>query len=69
MTEDRAAAADFPVGPVDASGEPLGMEQVLPPEQPPMDDASGGPQADPDEDRDPGTADTSTDDLGVQGGD
>jgi hypothetical protein len=65
MTDDRQQAADYPVGPVDASGEPLGEEQVLPPEQPPMDDAAGGPQAE----SDPGTRDTPTEDLSVQGGD
>ena len=59
MTDDRGAAGDYPVGPVDASGEPLGDEQVLPPEQVPMDDAAGGPQADP------GTDDTATEDLSV----
>ncbi len=34
------------VGPLDESGEPEDMEQVLPPEQVPMDDAAGGPSVD-----------------------
>jgi hypothetical protein len=70
MTDDREQAAEYPVGPVDASGEPLGEEQLIPPEQPPMDDAAGGPQAERDRGAsDPGTGDTSVDDLSVQGGD
>ena len=48
MTDRAPEAADYPIGPIDISGEPVGEEQVLPPEQPPMDDAAGGPQADPD---------------------
>jgi hypothetical protein len=39
-------------------------EQIIPPEQPPMDEAAGGPQADKSEKLE----DTSTDDLSVQGG-
>ena len=55
---------DYPTGPVDASGEPIDLEQVLPPEQPPMDDAAGGPDV-----ADETIDQTSTDDLSVQGGD
>lgn len=64
MTDERqnASAPD----PVDASGQPIDPEQVIPPEQPPMDDASGGPTVDPDDDT---IDDISTDDLSVQGGD
>lgn len=40
------------------------VEQIIPPEQPPMDDAAGGPTIDPDDD----TLDTSSDDLSVQSG-
>ena len=51
---------NLPVGAVDASGQPIDLAGVLPAEQPPMDDAAGGPDVDVD--------DTSTDDLSVQGG-
>ena len=45
------------------------VENIIPPEQAPMDDAAGGPQADaPDSPVDEGTDDTDVDDLGVQGG-
>lgn len=57
-------AADHPLGPVDTLGEPLGEEQLLPPEQAPMDPAAGGPQADPD----PGIDSAATEELSVQGG-
>jgi len=61
---DRREDADCPTGEVDATGEPLGTEQVAPPQQAPMDDAAGGPQVDGD-----GADIVSTDDLSVQGGD
>ena len=45
------------------------VENIIPPEQVPMDDAAGGPQADaPDGPVDEGTDDTDVDDLSVQGG-
>lgn len=52
--------------PVDATGQPLGDEQVLAPQQAPMDEAAGGPDVDGDDE--PGIEQTSTDDLFVQGG-
>lgn len=55
MTDDRTPQPDA----ADAA-----IEQIIPPEQPPMDDAAGGPTVDPDDD----TLDTSTGDLSVQGG-
>jgi len=65
VTDDRK---DFATDRVDASGQPLGLE-LAPPEQPPMDDAAGGPDADkPDADDEPSIDETSTDDLSVQGG-
>ena len=39
--------SDFGTDRVDASGQPLDVDEVAPPEQAPMDDAAGGPQADP----------------------
>jgi hypothetical protein len=59
MTDRRDAPTEL----VDATGQPLDVE-VLPPEQPPMDDAAGGPDAD----RAPRIEETSTEDLSVQGG-
>lgn len=46
------------------------VERIIPPEQPPMDDAAGGPAASREQDAD-GDAieEVSTDDLSVQGGD
>jgi hypothetical protein len=60
MTDNRR---DVPIERVDATGQPLDGE-VLPSEQPPMDDAAGGPDAD----RAPRIEETSTEDLSVQGG-
>jgi len=60
MTDDRTA---FATDRVDASGQPLAGE-VSPPEQVPMDDAAGGPDAD----REETIEETSTEDLSVQGG-
>lgn len=54
MTDPRT---ETPIGPIDASGQPLDVERIIPPEQPPMDDAAG-----------PQTEDVATDDLSVQGG-
>ena len=69
MSDDRTQGdlpidPDLPIGNVDASGEPLDVDQLIHPEQPPMDDAAGGPQADDRSDID----DVETDDLSVQGG-
>lgn len=55
MTDDRTPQPDT---------ADTAVEQIIPPEQPPMDDAAGGPTVDPDDD----TFDTSTGDLSVQGG-
>ena len=66
MTDDRS---DFATDRVDASGQPLDTEQVLPPEQAPMDDAAGGPDADQSDEQFAKTIDeTSPDELSVQGG-
>ena len=62
MTDQRDGAADLPVGAVDASGQPIDMAGVTPPEQPPMIDADGDGEING-VDRD-GT----DDDLQVQGG-
>lgn len=66
MTDQQPQDAPFP-GADDANVE---AEHVMPPEQAPMDDAAGGPQAEdgdvPFEDDE--TRDTSTGDLSVQGG-
>ena len=43
MTDDR--------NPSDADATDIAIEQIIPPEQPPMDDAAGGPTVDPDDDR------------------
>ena len=61
MSDQRS---DFATDRVDASGQPLGSEGVLPPEQAPMDDAASGPDADYEQPIER----TSTDDLSVQGG-
>jgi hypothetical protein len=66
MTDERNAdlpLEDLPVGSVDAAGMAIDPEEIAHPEQPPMDDASGG-QDHEGEDID----DVSTDDLSVQGG-
>ena len=49
----------------DADATDTAVEQIIPPEQPPMDDAAGGPTVDLDDDT---FEETSTDDLSVQGG-
>lgn len=49
----------------EANAPDTAIEQIIPPEQPPMDDAAGGPTVDPDDDT---LDETSTDDLTVQGG-
>lgn len=61
MTDDRTQPDALP----DADATDTAVEQIIPPEQPPMDDAAGGPGVDPEDDEMP---DTSTDDLSVQGG-
>lgn len=55
---------DYPTGPADATGEPADLEQVLAPQQAPMDPAAGGPDV-----ADETIEEISTDDLSVQGGD
>ena len=62
---------DLPIGNVDASGEALDVAALAHPEQPPMDDAAGGPQGDQSDDDSADQTDiddTDTDDLTVQGG-
>ena len=61
MTDDRS---EFATDRVDASGQPLDVAQVVPPEQAPKDEAAGGPDADQEQPIDQ----ISTDDLSVQGG-
>lgn len=61
MPDDRSQPDALPV----ADDTDTAVEQIIPPEQPPMDDAAGGPTIDPEDDEMP---DTSTDDLSVQGG-
>lgn len=61
MSDDRSQP-DVMTGIDDAD---TAVERIIPPEQPPMDDAAGGPTVDPEADEIP---DTSTDDLSVQGG-
>ncbi len=61
MTDQR----DQPDALPDADKPDTAVEQIIPPEQPPMDDAAGGPSVDPDDDT---LDETSTDDLSVQGG-
>lgn len=58
MTDDRSEPAP------DATD--TAIERIIPPEQPPMDDAAGGPTVDSE---DNGVDDVATDDLTVQGGD
>ncbi|WP_260596666.1 hypothetical protein [Sphingomonas endolithica] len=66
MTDERdmdLPPEDLPVGSVDAAGMAIDPEEIARPEQPPIDDASGG-QGDGGGDID----DVSTDELSVQGG-
>lgn len=58
MTDQRPDDLSFPTGEVDTTGQPLDTEQVMPPQQVPMDDAAGGPQADDDTFEDDGGADS-----------
>lgn len=62
MTDDRNQ--DYPTGPAEVTGEPADLEQVLAPQQAPMDPAAGGPDVEEET-----IEETSTDDLSVQGGD
>ena len=62
MSDERNTIDNPPVGAVDATGQPATIGSIIPPEQPPMDDAAG-----PDDDT--SIEETSTDDLTVQGGD
>lgn len=73
MSDDRSQPA--------ADATDVAVEQIIPPEQPPMDDAAGGPAAPRESDRPEPAASgdgesdaedidaVSTDDLTVQGGD
>ena len=65
MTERTTDPAPFP----GADADDVAVERFIPPEQTPMDDAAE-PAITPSEalPRDPGTEDTSIDDLTVQGG-
>lgn len=63
MTDDRTAADAHPDSLPDAAD--TAIEQIIPPEQPPMDDAAGGPSVDIEDDK---MDDVSVDDLSVQGG-
>jgi len=53
VTDQRS----FPTGEVDTAGQPLATEQVMPPQQAPMNDAAGGPQTDADGFEDDDSAD------------
>ena len=59
MSDEREQAAALPVGAVDASGEPMAVAGITPPEQPPMIDADGAGEI---------NGEASEDDLEVQGG-
>ena len=61
MPDDRDQSDALP----DADATDTAVEHIIPPEQPPMDDAAGGPSVDPDDDT---FEEPSTDDLSVQGG-
>jgi hypothetical protein len=60
MTEPR----DQPDALPDADATDADVEQIIPPEQPPMDDAAGGPTVDVEAEDD----ENGPDDLTVQGG-
>lgn len=65
MTDDRSQPDAQP----DADATDIAIEQIIPPEHPPMDDAAGGPSVDVEKDDvDKDVDDVSTDDLSVQGG-
>lgn len=63
MTDDRTQPTMPDADPTDAA-----IEQIIPPEQPPMDDAAGGPAASDDDADSDSVDDVSTSDLSVQGG-
>jgi hypothetical protein len=65
MTDDRKQTGTTSDMPIDADATDVSIEQIIPPEQPPMDDAAGGPTADVGNDQ---VDDVSTYDLSVQGG-
>lgn len=50
MSEQRNDTGEMPVDTIDADGNPTDLSIQPLPEQPPMDDAAGGPQAKSDED-------------------
>jgi hypothetical protein len=65
MKDDREqtdAASDMPI---DVDATDASIEQIIPPEQPPMDDAAGGPTVDVENDQ---MDDELTEDRSVQGG-
>ncbi|MGY2733890.1 hypothetical protein [Sphingomonas sp. UYP23] len=65
MTDDCSQTGATSDMPIDADAIDVSIEQIIPPEQPPMDDAAGGPTADVKNDQ---MDDVSTGDLSVQGG-
>lgn len=65
MTDDRRQTEIEPDVPIDFAASDVAIEQIIPPEQPPMDDAAGGPAADVEDDE---IDDISTGELSVQGG-
>lgn len=65
MTDDRNKTDSQPESLPEADATDTAIEQIIPPEQPPMDDAAGGPQVDIEQDD---MDDVSVDDLSVQGG-
>ena len=64
MADEQGAPDDFVTDQVDASGEPLPPDGAFRPEQPPMDGAAGGPDAEDDDELDG----VEGDGLPVQGG-
>ncbi len=65
MTDDRRQTDAQSDMPIDADATDVSIEQIIPPEQPPMDDAAGGPTVDVENDQ---SDEVSADDLSVQGG-
>lgn len=61
MTDNRSKPDPQLDMPIDADADDTAIEEIIPPEQPPMDDAAGGPENDQ-------MDDVATDDLSVQGG-
>lgn len=65
MSDDRSQTESQPDSLPQTDPADSAIEQIIPPEQPPMDDAAGGPQVDVEQDD---MDDVSVDDLSVQGG-